>query len=136
MLPPSTRRSSNCFFAVRRRHTRFKCDWSSDVCSSDLRDHFTLFRICFTYGGFTVCVCVAACVYECVCMNMCVCMRACVYECVCVLVFVCGVCLVCVVVGACVYECVCMNMCVCMRVCVYECVCVLVCVCGRAAMLA
>ena len=20
----------------RRRHTRFKCDWSSDVCSSDL----------------------------------------------------------------------------------------------------
>src|SRR5207237_5450869 len=21
----------------RRRHTRFKCDWSSDVCSSDLR---------------------------------------------------------------------------------------------------
>src|SRR4029434_7609972 len=25
------------FFASRRRHTRFKCDWSSDVCSSDLR---------------------------------------------------------------------------------------------------
>src|SRR5260370_11118064 len=24
------------FFASRRRHTRFKCDWSSDVCSSDL----------------------------------------------------------------------------------------------------
>src|SRR5207237_7721967 len=23
-------------FAGRRRHTRFKCDWSSDVCSSDL----------------------------------------------------------------------------------------------------
>src|SRR5207237_1715606 len=22
----------------RRRHTRFKCDWSSDVCSSDLVD--------------------------------------------------------------------------------------------------
>src|SRR3989339_210133 len=27
---------SNSFFASRRRHTIFKCDWSSDVCSSDL----------------------------------------------------------------------------------------------------
>src|SRR2546427_9392217 len=26
------------FFSSRRRHTRFDCDWSSDVCSSDLRD--------------------------------------------------------------------------------------------------
>src|SRR2546430_9944126 len=25
------------FFSIRRRHTRFDCDWSSDVCSSDLR---------------------------------------------------------------------------------------------------
>src|SRR2546430_13517642 len=24
------------FFPSRRRHTRFDCDWSSDVCSSDL----------------------------------------------------------------------------------------------------
>src|SRR5467141_2765364 len=24
------------FFSSRRRHTRFQCDWSSDVCSSDL----------------------------------------------------------------------------------------------------
>ena len=24
------------FFSSRRRHTSFKCDWSSDVCSSDL----------------------------------------------------------------------------------------------------
>src|SRR5260370_5762483 len=24
------------FFSSSRRHTRFKCDWSSDVCSSDL----------------------------------------------------------------------------------------------------
>src|SRR2546430_5772960 len=34
------RRSSVCllffFFSSRRRHTRFDCDWSSDVCSSDL----------------------------------------------------------------------------------------------------
>src|SRR5256886_4954677 len=26
------------FFSSRRRHTRFDCDWSSDVCSSDLQD--------------------------------------------------------------------------------------------------
>src|SRR2546430_13419548 len=26
-----------CFVASRRRHTRFDCDWSSDVCSSDLQ---------------------------------------------------------------------------------------------------
>src|SRR3954462_1383520 len=25
------------FFSSRRRHTRLSCDWSSDVCSSDLR---------------------------------------------------------------------------------------------------
>src|SRR5256886_10644886 len=30
---------STCFFfSSRRRHTRFDCDWSSDVCSSDLID--------------------------------------------------------------------------------------------------
>src|SRR5688572_15912597 len=27
------------FFSSRRRHTRFDCDWSSDVCSSDLGEH-------------------------------------------------------------------------------------------------
>src|SRR6266478_10158733 len=27
------------FFSSRRRHTRFDCDWSSDVCSSDLQKH-------------------------------------------------------------------------------------------------
>src|SRR5260221_3725124 len=27
-----------CFFSSRRRHTRSLCDWSSDVCSSDLRE--------------------------------------------------------------------------------------------------
>src|SRR5690606_40670242 len=27
------------FFSSRRRHTRFSRDWSSDVCSSDLRAH-------------------------------------------------------------------------------------------------
>src|SRR5256886_13671460 len=29
-------RSYFFFFSSRRRHTRFDCDWSSDVCSSDL----------------------------------------------------------------------------------------------------
>src|SRR5438309_3334064 len=27
------------FFSSRRRHTRWNCDWSSDVCSSDLVTH-------------------------------------------------------------------------------------------------
>src|SRR5689334_24699171 len=27
------------FFSSRRRHTRWNCDWSSDVCSSDLNDY-------------------------------------------------------------------------------------------------
>src|SRR2546430_12968950 len=32
-----TWRYARCFlFSSRRRHTRFACDWSSDVCSSDL----------------------------------------------------------------------------------------------------
>src|SRR6266478_7609755 len=28
------------FFSSRRRHTRFDCEWSSDVCSSDLARFF------------------------------------------------------------------------------------------------
>src|SRR2546430_12115252 len=40
--PISDRMVSNAslsfFFSSRRRHTRFDCDWSSDVCSSDLPD--------------------------------------------------------------------------------------------------
>src|SRR5699024_12046904 len=32
------RKSNSCvFFSSRRRHTRSKRDWSSDVCSSDLK---------------------------------------------------------------------------------------------------
>src|SRR5947207_10967571 len=30
------RRKARFFFSSRRRHTRSLCDWSSDVCSSDL----------------------------------------------------------------------------------------------------
>src|SRR2546427_866838 len=29
-------RAPSFFFSSRRRHTRFDCDWSSDVCPSDL----------------------------------------------------------------------------------------------------
>src|SRR5438034_11251376 len=37
-LPGSSRRQFLVFFfSSRRRHTRSLCDWSSDVCSSDLR---------------------------------------------------------------------------------------------------
>src|SRR2546430_13127963 len=37
-LKTGRRHLSACafFFSSRRRHTRFDCDWSSDVCSSDL----------------------------------------------------------------------------------------------------
>src|SRR2546430_4894772 len=35
------------FFSSRRRHTRFDCDWSSDVCSSDLATRYE------TPGGVT-----------------------------------------------------------------------------------
>src|SRR2546430_3932568 len=33
------------FFSSRRRHTRFDCDWSSDVCSSDLSDLFVIYTV-------------------------------------------------------------------------------------------
>src|SRR5260370_18051812 len=38
------------FFSRRRRDTRFKCDWSSDVCSSDLKFGLAStpnFQVCF-----------------------------------------------------------------------------------------
>src|SRR5580698_5127585 len=38
------------FFSSRRRHTRLTCDWSSDVCSSDLRQ--PLFAASSGYGIF------------------------------------------------------------------------------------
>src|SRR6267143_4821907 len=31
------------FFSSRRRHTRWNCDWSSDVCSSDLASALVIF---------------------------------------------------------------------------------------------
>src|SRR5699024_11977137 len=38
MAVPSGPESRRFFFSSRRRHTRSKRDWSSDVCSSDLQD--------------------------------------------------------------------------------------------------
>src|SRR2546430_2885047 len=39
------------FFSSRRRHTRFDCDWSSDVCSSDLEGFGTFGSRCVALGG-------------------------------------------------------------------------------------
>src|SRR2546430_4352421 len=45
------------FFSSRRRHTRFDCDWSSDVCSSDLdeteRGHLEYWAVPF-YNESTI----------------------------------------------------------------------------------
>src|SRR5205085_3687670 len=42
------------FFSSRRRHTRFDCDWSSDVCSSDLERGIEFQRIAGTSAGSIV----------------------------------------------------------------------------------
>src|SRR2546430_10513746 len=41
------------FFSSRRRHTRFDCDWSSDVCSSDLNReaHRTSMLLAFAFSS-------------------------------------------------------------------------------------
>src|SRR2546430_6804516 len=39
------------FFSSRRRHTRFDCDWSSDVCSSDLAAGGTAERAALLLGA-------------------------------------------------------------------------------------
>src|SRR2546430_15324922 len=44
------------FFSSRRRHTRFDCDWSSDVCSSDLegqREERATDHVSIPPGGIT-----------------------------------------------------------------------------------
>src|SRR6266480_5200012 len=38
------------FFSSRRRHTRLTCDWSSDVCSSDL-DAFRMWERAYRLRG-------------------------------------------------------------------------------------
>src|SRR3954453_19054838 len=49
MSPPTTKFSF--FFSSRRRHTRCGRDWSSDVCSSDLRLRQPLGHPCGEEGG-------------------------------------------------------------------------------------
>src|SRR5256886_17453735 len=39
------------FFSSRRRHTRFDCDWSSDVCSSDLAAHLAGYSSSMIYSA-------------------------------------------------------------------------------------
>src|SRR5260221_9561743 len=39
------------FFSSRRRHTRSLCDWSSDVCSSDLHPKLADRRLPVAAGG-------------------------------------------------------------------------------------
>src|SRR5207253_5324219 len=41
------------FFSSRRRHTRWPRDWSSDVCSSDLRTRSPCVTWMFTTAGVT-----------------------------------------------------------------------------------
>src|SRR6266853_4428465 len=45
-------RLTNFFFSSRRRHTRFDCDWSSDVCSSDLDVHLMVEEPLSKLDGF------------------------------------------------------------------------------------
>src|SRR5690606_12112994 len=42
-------------FSSRRRHTRFSRDWSSDVCSSDLRDNLHTLFLCLSEKGSIFC---------------------------------------------------------------------------------
>src|SRR2546427_969543 len=44
-------RFASFFFSSRRRHTRFDCDWSSDVCSSDLIVEKIIARHAFVTAG-------------------------------------------------------------------------------------
>src|SRR5436190_17155692 len=48
MLAVVVSRDSGFFFSSRRRHTRSLCDWSSDVCSSDLYE-LALFKLGWTF---------------------------------------------------------------------------------------
>src|SRR2546430_5626476 len=50
---PLSRWSLFFFFSSRRRHTRFDCDWSSDVCSSDLLSSNPLFALPVSLGSST-----------------------------------------------------------------------------------
>src|SRR6266568_8385176 len=42
------------FFSSRRRHTRWNCDWSSDVCSSDLEGGVAIQPLDVVFPGVAV----------------------------------------------------------------------------------
>src|SRR5690606_39344608 len=42
------------FFSSRRRHTRFSRDWSSDVCSSDLKKNAAAMAKAFVDKGYNI----------------------------------------------------------------------------------
>src|SRR5690242_21439952 len=42
------------FFSSRRRHTRLTCDWSSDVCSSDLLPYMKAWHAKYREDGLRV----------------------------------------------------------------------------------
>src|SRR6266568_7030083 len=42
------------FFSSRRRHTRWNCDWSSDVCSSDLPEFLRVWADLLQPGALAV----------------------------------------------------------------------------------
>src|SRR5690242_20897716 len=53
------------FFSSRRRHTRLTCDWSSDVCSSDLvRKSVEGYRFLFSEGTVQVTVSLGAATFK------------------------------------------------------------------------
>src|SRR5689334_24095798 len=49
------------FFSSRRRHTRWNCDWSSDVCSSDLA---VITKVAGSGGAITLATCKEQLLYE------------------------------------------------------------------------
>src|SRR5438132_13891662 len=68
------------FFSSRRRHTRSLCDWSSDVCSSDLEDGRVTIARASGLGDFPACFQLVAaanpCRRGCPALDRCVCTPA------------------------------------------------------------
>src|SRR5699024_11675716 len=59
------------FFSSRRRHTRSKRDWSSDVCSSDLSWELCFFCLERSFAELTAPHVRASCPYSVACLSTC-----------------------------------------------------------------